>query len=173
MSYPQKPPLRAAEMESFFSRQTIGVVCSHNSDETIHAVPVQLAYRDGAFFFGTQGESRKARNLMRNQDVTLLLDERSEPYRSVTVYGHAEIERHNVEDTRVWVLSTTTPVHVARDFVRRMDKEFDSLVVRVWPKKVVSVDYSKTGFIEQPRERQWVASGRSVGERHGTKERTL
>ncbi|REK37042.1 MAG: pyridoxamine 5'-phosphate oxidase family protein, partial [Actinobacteria bacterium] len=53
-------------MESFFSRQTIGVVCSHNSDETIHAVPVQLAYRDGAFFFGTQGESRKARNLMRN-----------------------------------------------------------------------------------------------------------
>lgn len=147
MPYPQKPPMSEDALDAFYREHHIALLCSRNPDSSIHAVPVTYAYDDGEFLMGTQGESRKAQNVVRNGSVTLTIDDRVPPYKAVMIYGTARVDRSSVEDTRTRILTRGMSEDQAREFVRLMGEVFDSLVIRVRPNHVVSVDYSQEGFL--------------------------
>jgi nitroimidazol reductase NimA-like FMN-containing flavoprotein (pyridoxamine 5'-phosphate oxidase superfamily) len=50
-------------------------ICTHNEDGTIHATPVSYRYINGQILILTNIESRKVKNIERNNDVTVLVDE--------------------------------------------------------------------------------------------------
>ena len=53
MDYPQAPPMASpAVAEELYASQSLAVLCSHNPDGSIHAVPVYFLYEDGTFFIG-------------------------------------------------------------------------------------------------------------------------
>ncbi len=95
MSYTQSPPLTNEECESLFKKARIARFCSHNADGTIHAVPVWYSFIDGKFVVATPFGSRKARNVGRNQNVTLLIDQSETKGvwpKGAVVYGEARMD---------------------------------------------------------------------------------
>ena len=79
MSYTQSPHLTSDEIESFLQEARIARFCSHNRDGTIHAAPVWYKYENGKMVIGTPHRSRKARNVRRNGNVTVLVDVEGPP----------------------------------------------------------------------------------------------
>ncbi|MEX0801224.1 MAG: TIGR03618 family F420-dependent PPOX class oxidoreductase [Dehalococcoidia bacterium] len=57
--------------------------------------PIWYLYRDGVLRMRTGGESAKASNVRRDPRVTLCVQDERPPYKSVTVYGRATIERED------------------------------------------------------------------------------
>ena len=96
MSYTQSPHLTEDEIESFLSSCKVARFCSLNADGTIHAVPVWYSYLQKKLVVATPFGSRKARNVRRNGNVTLLIDEsetRGVWPKGVVIYGQAELDK--------------------------------------------------------------------------------
>jgi len=75
LPYTQSPHLTDEEIESFLKKAIVARFCSLNEDGTIHAVPVWYSYLEGKIIVATPVVSRKARNVRRNGNVTLLIDD--------------------------------------------------------------------------------------------------
>jgi nitroimidazol reductase NimA-like FMN-containing flavoprotein (pyridoxamine 5'-phosphate oxidase superfamily) len=75
LPYTQSLRLTDEEIESFLKKAIVARFCSVNADGTIHAVPVWYSYLEGDFVVATPVASRKARNVRRNGNVTLLIDD--------------------------------------------------------------------------------------------------
>ena len=87
--YPQMPSLTQDEIEIFLSRPLIARLGTINEDGTIHIAPIYFKYEKGEFILGTQKVSRRVRNIKRNPNVTLLIDDTNPPYKAVLIYGKA------------------------------------------------------------------------------------
>ena len=91
MSYAQAPPLTDEEIENFLKKPIIARICSFNHDGTIHAVPVWFMFEKGVFIISATEKTQKLKNISRNPNITLLIDEGGPQYRGVIAYGKAEI----------------------------------------------------------------------------------
>ena len=71
----------------------IGVLATLDADDTVHAVPLWFASRDGAIVFATNGRSRKVRNLQRDSRATLVLHDSRPGFEvcGTSIRGRAEI----------------------------------------------------------------------------------
>lgn len=95
MAYTQSPHLTEKEIESLLKQAKVVRFCSMNRNGTIHAVPVWYSYVDGQIVVATPVASRKARNVRRNENVTLLIDDsetRGVWPKGVMVYGKAKLD---------------------------------------------------------------------------------
>ena len=84
--------LSGEETESLLKEGKIAVFCSSNRDGTIHGMPVWFKYSENEIVVLTPSDSRKARNVERDERVTLLIEDR-EVMKGVLVYGKALIDR--------------------------------------------------------------------------------
>ena len=66
--------LEKAELESILEEARVARFCCLNEDGTIHATPVWYRYMNGKIVVLTPDHSRKARNIKRNKNVTILID---------------------------------------------------------------------------------------------------
>jgi len=82
--------LTREEILSLLEETKVARFCSLNDDGTIHAAPVWFKYDDGNIFIGTPASSRKARNVRRNKDVSILIDVGAPQIRGVLIYGAAK-----------------------------------------------------------------------------------
>ena len=80
--YPQLPPFTQAEIEIFLSKSLVARLGSINQDGTIHLTPIYFKYEKNEFILGTQVDSRRARNIKRNPNVTLLIDDTNYPHQA-------------------------------------------------------------------------------------------
>jgi nitroimidazol reductase NimA-like FMN-containing flavoprotein (pyridoxamine 5'-phosphate oxidase superfamily) len=62
------------ETESLLREAKIARFCTLNKDGTIHAAPVWYKYENGQVILATPVGSRKARNIKRNRNVTILFN---------------------------------------------------------------------------------------------------
>ena len=91
MSYTQPPPLTNAEIDSFLREQKIARICSLNEDGTIHATAVWFAYKDGCIMMLTPAATRKVRNIRRERNVTVFVDD-PDTGKGVLIYGKGELD---------------------------------------------------------------------------------
>ncbi|HEY5628330.1 MAG TPA: pyridoxamine 5'-phosphate oxidase family protein [Candidatus Limnocylindrales bacterium] len=146
--YPQKPPLTDEELTAFLGRMTIARLATRNPDGTVHLAPVAFKYADGVLLLGTQAVTRKARNVARDPNVTVLVDDPAMPgAKGVLIYGLATLDAEGVLATRVEILERVMPRPAAEQQVEGMARAFEPAVIRVVPTKVVSWDYEKPGFV--------------------------
>jgi len=143
----QAPPLTSEEIESMLRGNRFARICTHNQDGTIHATPVSYRYINGQILILTNIKSHKVKNIERNNDVTVLVDE-VKTLRGIQIHGTAEIEYDNIYEQAPTVLETASPLSgVAKEKVERIAKvyvdTFKLIVLKITPKNIESFDYGK------------------------------
>ncbi len=155
MSYTQSPPLSPDEVLEFLNHVTVARVCTYNKDGSIHAAPVWFYYESGKVIFGTPDKSVKAKNLRRDNRITILVDDEGPPTRGVLIYGDAEITTENIEETALKVFNRRMDSQRAIEYREGLFKLTDWVTVVVTPKKIASYDYVKdTRYREATRFRR-------------------
>ena len=141
--YPQAPPMSEEEVDLFLNQATIATLGSRNPDGTVHMAPAWFKYGDGCILIGTQKISRKARNVGRDNRVTVLIDIQEPPYKGVLIYGTAELEEENAIAERTSIFERHFPHDRAEKMVQGLAGQFDQVVIRIRPDRIVSYDYAK------------------------------
>ena len=99
--------------------------------------------------FGTQMRAHKIQNVQRDLHVTVLIDTDEPVLQSVLVYGEAELDFEDVLEKRIRILERyyDEPAQ-ARAFAERLAAAWETVIIRVKPTKMVTVDYSKPYSID-------------------------
>ena len=145
--YPQMPPLTQKEMEDFLRRPLIARLGTLNEDGTIHIAPIFFKYDQGEFILGTQCASQRVRNIQRNPNVTLLIDDTTPELMAVLVYGKAELDYENVVQKRTAIFEQYSAHEQAAQKAEGLCKKWPSVVIRIKPDRFVSFDYSKASLL--------------------------
>ena len=142
--YPQMPPLTQEEIDNFLHLPLIAKLGTLNEDGTIHLAPVIFKFENGEFLIGTQDANRRIRNIRRNPEVSLLIDDPTPPFKAVLIYGKAELDYEDVLPKRIAIFEKYNP---SREQAARMAEGFcarwSSVIIRIKPDRMVSYDYSK------------------------------
>jgi len=133
------------ETESLLKEAKIARFCSLNKDGTIHAVPVWYKYENGQIITATPIASRKARNVKRNKNVTVLIDisEGGVRPRCVILYGKAEMDYDNMFPAVVSALERYMPKDKTEGYARGLFKLTKWVKITVKPERMASFDYNK------------------------------
>jgi general stress protein 26 len=145
--YPQMPSLTQDEIEIFLSRPLIARLGTINDDGTIHLAPVYFKYDKNEFILGTQNVSRRVKNIKRNPNVTLLIDDTNPPFKAVLVYGKAVLDYDNVVQKRTVIFEQFETKEEAIQTAEGICNKWSSVVIRIKPDRIVSFDYSKASLL--------------------------
>ena len=148
LDYTQPPALTETEVESFLEQAKYARFCSLNKDGTIHVAPVWFKYEDGQIVVVTPPASRKARNVKRNRNVTVLVDTEKWPQKGVIVYGKADLEYSTSYEEHMSATVPMTEKYMPKDEAESWCKDLFKISgpwmkMIVKPKRMASFDYSK------------------------------
>ena len=132
--------LEREEIESLLKEARIARFCCHNDDGTIHATPVWFKYENEKIVIVTPDRSRKARNVKRNKDVTILID-MVKPARGVMIYGTAELDYSNVLPKAISICEKYLPKEKAKSYAEETFRSGVDLIISVRPKRMASFYY--------------------------------
>lgn len=147
LTYPQMPPFTSEELDAFLSEALIAKICTHNDDGNIHIAPLYFLYENGDILLGTQAVTRKVRNIQRNPNVTLLIDNPNRPFKGVIIYGKAEMETENIIEKRVSIFNKYMAPDGATWYASALAGKWQPAVIRVKPDQIISFDYSKGSLV--------------------------
>ena len=143
MVYTQSPALTKEDINIFIENAKIARICSINKDGTIHAVPVWFTLDNGRIIIGTPKASRRAANIRRNKNVTVLIDEVGPPTRGVIIYGKASIEGEVMDKTAHSIFSRYMSEEEAKGYWKGLSELTEWIKIIVEPIRFASFDYSK------------------------------
>ena len=91
-----------AEKEFLGQNELCKVATSHN--DSPHVTPVNFIFNDGSFYFATDYESRKYKNLAKNKSIALVVDtyNSTTDNKAVVIQGAAEIIEKGREFKRLY-----------------------------------------------------------------------
>lgn len=143
MAYTQPPNLTNVEIKSLFKEGRNCIFCSLNKDGTIHATPVWYLHEGENIIIGTPENSRKARNVKRNNNVTVMIEKSGWPAKGVIVYGKATL---GSTDVTKWGLSWAgkyMPPERIEPYLRAISSISKWVKIIVTPERTGSFDYAK------------------------------
>ena len=143
VEYPQLPAMTEEELVSFFSQEQFARLGTFNENGTIHIAPIFFKYVDGQILMATQAPSRKIRNIKRNKNVTVLIDNTTVPFKGALVYGIAELDYEDVIQKRIGIFERRLCREDAETYARRLAGKWQCVIVRITPTHIASFDYSK------------------------------
>ncbi len=143
MSYTQSPHLTEEEIEIFLKEVKVARISTFNEDGTIHTVPVWFKYEDGQFTIASPEKSRKTRNILRNDNLTLLIDVEGPPTRGVIVYGKGEVDFTEWNSEALSLLKKYLPEEDARKTLDGLNKLTKWVRISINPTRIASFDYAK------------------------------
>jgi len=135
------------EIKKFLMQGTLtGKLATVKKDGSSHVVPIWFTVdngnsgKKGDIIFTTSGTSLKARNIQRDNRVSICVDDQMPPFSFVTVYGIAEIKEYKQNDR--FKLATIIAERYmgkrnAEAYGRRNSTEGEVLV-RVKPTKIIA-----------------------------------
>ncbi|MFX0210080.1 MAG: pyridoxamine 5'-phosphate oxidase family protein [Candidatus Hodarchaeota archaeon] len=143
MSYTQSPALTDEEIEIFLKETKIARICTFNENGTIHSVPVWFKYENRQFTIASPEKSRKTRNILRNDNITLLIDAEGPPTRGVIVYGTAEVDFAEWSSEAVSLLEKYLSKEDAEKTFEGLNKLAKWVKITITPNNMASFDYAK------------------------------
>jgi hypothetical protein len=143
--YPQPPRLSVVEIEPFLKRAPIARLATHNPDGTTHISPVWFKYVDGHILIPTQEITRKAQNIKRNSDVSVLIDTQEPPYIGVLIYGEGFLDFDDVFEKKIDVYRKYFTEDKLPDPYKLAEK-FAPVVLRIVPKRFVTFNDQREQF---------------------------
>jgi len=144
LSYTQPPPLTEDEIDVFLNEQKIAKICSLNRNGTIHATAVWFLYKNGLIITVTPAVTRKVRNIIRNNSVTVFVDD-PETARGVLIYGKAKLDYEYSFRGATSLYEKYMPLQQAAKVARKMSKtsKGGAVMITIKPERIVSFDSQK------------------------------
>jgi general stress protein 26 len=131
--------LESCEIETLLEEARIARVCCHNEDGTIHETPTWFRYENGYVRIPITSDSRKARNLKHNENVTILIDMVNPP-RGVMIYGTAMLDDVDVIAKATSVNEKYQSKEDAKATIEELFKETDNILT-VKTERLISFHY--------------------------------
>ena len=116
-----------------------GKLATVREDGHPHVAPIWFVWNDGKIIFGTMDSSIKAKNIRRNPQVSICVDDESPPYAFVIIQGTAKFS-DNQKDLLKWntiIARRYMGEELAEVYGKRNSVE-GSLLVEVTPTKMIS-----------------------------------
>jgi nitroimidazol reductase NimA-like FMN-containing flavoprotein (pyridoxamine 5'-phosphate oxidase superfamily) len=147
LAYTQSPHLTDEEIQSLLKQAQVARFCSLNGDGTIHSVPVWYTYENKQIIVVTPSASRKARNVGRNENVTVLIDDSGTKGvwpKGVIVYGKAKLDAADLQiDEFVHLCEKYFPRERAESYAKGLLSLSRWVKITVKPERIASFDYAK------------------------------
>jgi len=143
MSYSQAPHLTDKEIDDFLKEAPTAIICSINKDGTIHGVPVWFKYESGQFIITTPEKSKKARNIAKNSNVTLIIYIESPDIRGVIVYGKGEVDLKAWGPEAISMLEKYMSREESEKWWQILNEHAKWVKITVKPDRMASFDYTK------------------------------
>ena len=77
------------EIYDLIKEKKIARLCTHNKNGTIHSVPVWYNLEGENILIFTPENSQKAKNIQRNNKITVMIDNQENQTKGVIIYGEA------------------------------------------------------------------------------------
>ena len=142
--------MTAEEVDAFLAERRPMTMCTLNLDGSIHAVAMWYGFLDGCIAVETKAKSQKARNLLRNPTMTVMMEDGDsyDQLRGVELVGSAEV----VEDPdKIFELGISVFSRYQGDYTEEM-KPFvelmlnNRIVIKLNVDRTVSWDHRKLGL---------------------------
>jgi PPOX class probable F420-dependent enzyme len=143
VEYPQLPAMTEEELVAFFEKTQFARLATINEDGSVHLAPIFFRYENGQILMATQEPSRKVRNIKRDPSVSILIDTTEVPFKSILIYGAAELDYENVVSKRISIFEKRLCREDAETYAKRLSGKWKCVILRITPKRIVSFDYSK------------------------------
>ena len=86
--------LSRRQRERFLRGRHVAVLVTIGPDGEPVPTPIWYLYRDGRFYFRTETNAIKAKNIQRDPRVSICIQEERAPYKAVIAHGKAELGGH-------------------------------------------------------------------------------
>jgi putative heme iron utilization protein len=143
INYPQLPALTDDELQAFLEQEQFARLATLNEDGTIHITPIFFKYDNGQIHMASQAPSRKIRNITRNPNVTVLIDNTQVPFKGALIYGKAELDYEDVVKKRMPIFQRRLSEEDARTYATRLSNKWQCVIIHITPVRIASFDYSK------------------------------
>ena len=124
------------ELQGFLAQPNVAVLATVDARGRPHAAPVWYLYEDDAFLISTGRGSQKHRNIERNPEVTLVIDQRTLPYYAVMAQGRAEIGPPPTDEQRRRLAMRYLSEEQAQAYLKRWAGG-ESVTIRLRPRKLI------------------------------------
>lgn len=121
---------------AFLEQANIAILSTVGPGNQPHAVPIWYAYEDGAIVMMAGARSQKVRNIERNAEVALTVDQRTPPYYAAMVQGSAEIGPQPSDDLRLRIAVRYLGEDLGRQYTARGSGE-GVVTIRLHPRKIM------------------------------------
>jgi len=135
-------PMKKKDIEKLLKKPIVAVVAVTAPDGAPHAVPTWYEYADGQVVFHTAAESFKYKCLVRDPHVTLVVDTKKAPYKTVVLKGRVTLEE-KIDDKRTERMAVE---YLGKKLGKAYAKSLKGnkvVVVSFKPSHTVSWDYSQ------------------------------
>ncbi len=135
-------PMKKKDIEKLLKKSIVAVVAVTAPDGAPHAVPTWYETDKGEIVFHTGPESFKYKCLVRDPRVTLVVDTKDPPYKSVVLKGRVSMEER-LDDKRLERMSIA---YLGKKAGKRYAKSMSGqkmIVVRFKPERTISWDYGE------------------------------
>jgi general stress protein 26 len=99
---PERLRMTAPELKRFLAQPRVAVLSWVTLHGEVGSSPVWFRYRDGLFLLHTAHPSPKTRAIVKNDRVSLLIQDATPPYRYVSVRGRARIRFEREQARRLY-----------------------------------------------------------------------
>ena len=124
------------ERDRFLSEPHVAILATTGPGKRAHAVPVWYLYEEGRFIMSAGAGSQKVRNIERQGQATLVVDQREVPYYAVMVRGTAQIGPPISEELRLRLAVRYLGEELGRAYVARGTAN-DSVTIYLQPVNVI------------------------------------
>ena len=116
-----------------------GKLATVREDGHPHVAPIWFVWNDGKIIFGTMDNSIKAKNIRRNPQVSICVDDESPPYAFVIIQGTAKFS-DNQKDLLKWntILGGRYMGEKLAEVYGKRNTVEGSMLVEVTPTKMIS-----------------------------------
>ncbi len=116
-----------------------GKLATVREDGRPHVAPIWFVWNEGKIIFGTGGDSVKAKNMRRNPQVSICVDDESPPYAFVIIQGTAKFN-DNQKDILKWntILGGRYMGEKLAEVYGKRNSVEGALLVEVTPTKMIS-----------------------------------
>jgi len=133
------------EIETFLAAQRHAVVATNTKDGPPQISPVWYIYEDGRFYISAGVNTAKVHNLRRNLRISLCVDGGYTDYRTVIVYGTAELipSADWLQDSMRWrIIQRYHETEAEAQRYYKSVRDHESALIVVTPDKVITQDFN-------------------------------
>jgi PPOX class probable F420-dependent enzyme len=135
-------PMKKKDIEKLLKKPIVAVVAVTAPDGAPHAVPTWFEYGDGTIAFHTGAEAFKYKCMVRDPRVTLVVDTKKAPYKSVILKGRATLEE-KTDDKRLHRMAVAYLGKKQGKAYAKPLKGQKVIVASFKPERTISWDYGK------------------------------